>query len=128
MAKNVFLKTSYNYHAGEAKPCVYWTVNGMNTFLEQLKNTDIPVESCILQICAKMTKEVSIAHNNQRDTDKGLIISINPVNRKCKIRDTKNCIKCIASGKCRDEFVIDLIGKKLFADKYNQGKQEERND
>ncbi|MBP5794917.1 MAG: hypothetical protein J6W41_02785 [Alphaproteobacteria bacterium] len=123
MAKksNVFLKTPYNYHAGEVKPCGYWSPDDINNFLEQLKNTDIPHESCVFSIYATMHQNVSRGRTYKKDNN-SLIISINPANQKCKIRDEKNCIKCIASGKCRDEFVIDLIGKKLFADKYEKQK------
>lgn len=34
----------------------------------------------------------------------------------CDIRDV--CFEHIRTGKCKDEFVINHIGKKLFADKY----------
>lgn len=123
MAKksNVFLRTPNHFHAGEAKPCGYWSPDEMTQFLEQLKNTDVPHESCAFSVYATMHQNISSGQTYKTDKNY-LTISIYPINQKCKIRDTKNCIKCLASGKCMDEFVINLIGKKLFADKYNQGK------
>lgn len=41
----------------------------------------------------------------------------------CDILHSKgDCLKCIASGKCTDEFVINSIGKKFFANKYQKTK------
>lgn len=125
MAKksNVFLKTPYNYHAGEVKPCGYLQIGEMSEFFAQIKNAKIPSESCIAAIYTSIASTaLTIRGKNTQNNAEELIIDIYPTNQKCKIRDGKNCIKCIASGKCRDKFVIDLIGKKLFADKYEKQK------
>ena len=122
---NVFLKSSYNYHAGEQKSCGYWDVYKMNKWLEQLKSVHIAPESCISSIYTNMTHTVQVTrrgHSYISDYSGAplLTISIYPINQKCKIKDKKNCAKCIAAGKCRDEFVINLIGKTLFPNKYNE--------
>ena len=130
MAKksNVFLKTSYNYHAGEVKPCGYLQIGEMSEFFAQIKNAKIPSESCIAAIYTSIasTALTMRGKNTQNNAEKFIaeefIIDIYPTNQQCKIKNKANCPKCIAAGKCRDEFVIDLIGKKLFADKYTNEK------
>lgn len=124
MAKksNVFLKTSYNYHAGEVKPCGYLQIGEMSEFFAQIKNAKIPSESCIAAIYTSITSTaLTMRGKNTQNNAEEFIIDIYPTNQQCKIKNKTNCPKCIASGKCRDKFVIDLIGKKLFAEKY-QGK------
>ena len=116
---NVFLESSYNYHAGETKPCGHWSVEEMTEFLKKIQNTDIPVESCLSSVFASIRENISIAHDYKTHYE-SFTISIYPTRQKCAIRDKKNCPKCIATGTCRDEFVINLIGKKLFADKYKE--------
>ena len=124
MAKksNVFLKTSYNYHAGEAKPCGRLSISEMSEFFAQIENTKIPSESCITAIYTSIASTALTMRGKNTKKDAGeFIINIYPTNQQCKIKNKANCPKCIAAGKCCDEFVINLIGKKLFADKY-QGK------
>ena len=118
MAKksNVFLTTYNRKH----KPCGYWSVDEMNRFLEQIKNTTIPSESCVLFIYAKIEQTVQLGAFQHKNTDDNLNISICPMAQKCKVIYMENCPQQIAAGKCRDDFVINLIGKTLFADKYQK--------
>ena len=93
----------------------------MIEFLEKIQNTDIPHESCIMSLSASITRTATTAYEYKSHSEE-LNIYMHPFQKKCAIRDKKNCPRCIASGKCRDKFVIDLIGKKLFADKYEKQK------
>lgn len=125
MAKksNVFLKTPYNYHAGEAKPCGHLQIGEISEFFAQIKNAKIPSESCITAIYTSIASTALIMRGKNTKNDAGeFIINIYPTNQQCKIKNKANCPKCIAAGKCCDEFVINLIGKKLFADKYTNEK------
>ncbi len=123
MAKNsnVFLKTSYNFHAGEKTPCGHWSATEMDDFLKQVKRTTIPDDACVISLFASMNKTAWTAYEHKYYSEE-LEIYIHPFQKKCAIRDKKNCPRCIANGKCTDEFVINLIGKKLFADKYEKQK------
>jgi len=38
----------------------------------------------------------------------------------CRVRTKVGCLRNIKSGKCRDPFVVENIGKVFFADKYNK--------
>ena len=116
---NVFLKTSYNFHAGEQMPCGHWSIAEMDDFLAQVKRTHIPDTACVISLFASMKKFAHIGYRVTSHSEE-LEIFMNPLRKKCAIRDKKNCPKCIAAGKCHDEFVINLIGKKLFANKYEK--------
>ena len=43
-------------------------------------------------------------------------------NVECKCQFSKNCINAIANGECTDKFMIDIIGKQFFTDKYAKQK------
>ena len=123
MAKksNVFLKTPYHYHAGKVKPCGHLQIGKMSEFFAQIKNAKIPSESCIAAIYTSIASTaLTTREKNTQNNAEEFIIDIYPTNQQCKIKNKANCPKCIAAGKCCDEFVINLIGKKLFADKYQK--------
>ncbi len=125
MAKksNVHLKTvEHIYGLSGAQPCGHLSADEMNDLIEQIKNAKIPFESCIISMSVDLSqyfcnmKIFKLASKSEH-----LTINLNTC-KKCGIHKQIHCPKQIASGKCQEEIVIDLIGKKLFADKYNQGK------
>ena len=56
---------------------------------------------------------------NRSDAQNILRLIITP-NVGCKCQFSKNCINAIANGKCTDEFMINIIGKQFFSDKYQK--------
>lgn len=120
---NVFLSSAFNIHGlSGCKQCGVFETNALHGIITDIKNTQIPDTSCIRSLSTNYTEDyLCDMGNGGISTNERLIISVWPTDKKCAIRDKKNCPRCIAAGKCRDEFVINLIGKKLFAEKY-QGK------
>ena len=41
----------------------------------------------------------------------------------CRVRTKAGCLRNIKSGKCRDPFIVENIGKVFFADKYQDDNQ-----
>ena len=124
MAKksNVFLSSAYNiYGLSECKQCGFMDTNTLNEYWKELQNTQIPVSSCLCALATDFSKTTQINKGDKKNTHARLIVSVWPVAPKCTISDCAKCTTCITTGKCMDEFVINLIGKKLFAEKY-QGK------
>ncbi len=116
---NVFLSSAYNlYGLSGCKQCGFMESEQLNKILASLKNIDIPESSCIRSLYTHFERTVSIDKTEKASTEENLIISVWPTAKKCEIKNYKQCTACIANGNCMDEFVIDNIGKKLFADKY----------
>lgn len=109
--------------------CGQITAKQAKTYIRELANLRaIPQESCLYNLSVQF-----FSHNGQKyylcgdpnyqpklhKTCNGWMrLKIN--NKSCRKCATEDCLKNICSGKCQDEFVIDLIGKKLFADKYQK--------
>lgn len=99
-------------------------------YIQELSNWhSIPHNSCLYSLSAHLvshnSKKFSLTHNS-RLTPKisktnygalGLRINL----KTCKKCPTEKCFINICSGECSDDFVREIIGKKLFAEKY-QGK------
>lgn len=127
MAKksNVFLSSAYNmYGLSGCKQCGFMETNDLNEYWKELQNMEIPASSCVRSLSTDLHRSdrISRIEPYKEITAERLVVSIWPTNKKCSIKEYKNCTKCIAAGKCRDEFVINAIGKKLFADKYQETK------
>ena len=123
---NVFLSSAYNiYGLSGCKQCGFMGTDALNEYWQELQTIEIPASSCLtaLNTDFHQTNQINKADNNSTSTR--LIVSVWPVAPKCN-SDCNKCTTCIANGNCKDEFVINTIGKKLFAEKYQ--KQEERND
>lgn len=116
---NVFLTTDQLYTYTSQRGCGHLTQDEMNNLYQSIKDSNIPSDSCVSSIYAELKHTSCSALKFERSSSR-LTITINP-KKHCGIRKDTRCADCIISGKCRDEFVINLIGKKLFAEKY-QGK------
>ena len=57
--------------------------------------------------------------------DQAIYIDVNntDMNSLCNAQNRKKCLRNIKSGKCKDKFVIENIGKVFFADKYKDDNQ-----
>jgi len=116
---NVFLTSDQLYTYTSQRGCGNLTPDEMNDLYQSIKNSNIPSKSCASSIYAEL-KQTSCSAPKFERSSSHLTITINP-KKQCGIRKDTRCADCIISGKCTDEFVINLIGKKLFANKY-QGK------
>ena len=115
---NIFLSSAYNlYGLSSCKHCGFMKPDDLHKLLENLKNAEIPASSCIHELSTHFEQTDSIDKREKTTTER-LIISVWPVAKTCKIDDYRQCTTYIKKGKCTDKFVIDHIGKKLFADKY----------
>ena len=130
---NVFLETHDLDHVYREQ-CGCWSVADMNKFLQTSQGIQIPHTSCMFGMAAKLT-QIARASRIQNmnfqwfklqipSTEKNLTITVNMdcVDRPCNTPDIKKCLNYIATGKCKDKFTIDLLGKTLFADKYQNQK------
>lgn len=107
--------------------CGNLSTKQIKQYLQEIAdNKTIPVNSCVHNINAKfrMVRETyafattngPITDNHHTVTMGGLDISVcNRYGCKCH---REHCFENLASGKCTDEFMIKIIGKKFFADKY----------
>ena len=107
--------------------CGTKTQKEIEKFIRDLSAKKIlPKDTCIYQIYAHFhnTEKIDayLLHNiSNMDTpckehDSSLEICIHKQEQKCS---SKDCFYNIQNGKCVDPFVIDTIGKKFFANKYN---------
>lgn len=117
---NVFLSSVYNlYGLSGCKRCGFMESDSLNEYWQILKNIEIPATSCIKSLFTDFHQTDSINKAGKTTTER-LIVSVWPVCSKCTPDDYAKCTTRIANGQCKDEFVINLIGKKLFADKYQR--------
>ena len=130
---NVFLKIKGKYGKTWWHPCGYMSFDDMHTMHEEISKDFVKQRStahCANILSAQVsTTSVSIkilkGVTKYKNSYTFLITLENP--RLCVpccdvLRSKKDCLECIASGKCCDEFIINSIGKKLFADKYTNQK------
>lgn len=101
--------------------CGMFFLEDMQNMISKIHNTPIS-KSCLTDITYSLHETV-FTFGTTANTNQNLTIEIGTchVNAPCGVRTNNGCLKCIKNGKCQDKLVIDLIGKKLFADKY-QGK------
>ena len=105
-------------------------LNDAINHLRKLSAIAIPDDSCLYDLFADLyvNRHYSmytfrplswrtIPHmTNTKTLHMNIRANLNDATVKC---DKLYCIQNIASGKCRDKFVIENIGKVFFADKYN---------
>ncbi len=108
--------------------CKPLKLNDAITILRDLSNTAIPDNCCLYDIIADVYQNIRYStytfkplswrntpNFTHTATPSMSIRATLNIPTKC---DRSLCIKNIASGKCRDEFVINNLGKKIFAEKY----------
>jgi len=103
-------------------------------YLQELsKIQDIPQESCLYSVDAKLynTDNTRVYFNREypsAKTDNVVIhrLQLTVCNRTGQKCVHGNCFKNISQGKCTDKFMIEIIGKKLFADKYKDNNSKQR--
>ena len=117
MAKksNVFLKTPYNYHAGEVKPCGHLQIGEMSEFFAQIKNAKIPSESCITAIYTSIASTaLTMRGKNTQNNAEEFIIDLHG---KESFLHAKEVSEALFSGN-----VASLTDKEIenFVKKYKQ--------
>lgn len=111
--------------------CGVITAKQAKAYIREIANLrTIPQDSCLYDLSVQF-----FSHNGQKyylcgnpnykpklhKTCNGwMSLKIN--NKNCRKCATEDCLKNICSGKCTDEFAREIIGKKLFADKYEKQK------
>ena len=111
--------------------CGQITATQAKKYIRELANLrTIPQESCLYDLSVQF-----FSHDSQKyylcstpdykpelrkDNNGWMSVKIN--NKGCRKCATEDCLKNIYSGKCTDEFACEIIGKKLFADKYTNEK------
>ena len=107
--------------------CPEMSVRQIQKYLRGLENVGkIPGDSCVYCINAQFvhsdSEAISLSRNQLRQPQLSerasgeLQITIQRTNgKKCH---SQNCFANIQNGKCIDKFMIDVIGKKFFAEKY----------
>lgn len=127
---NVFLKIKGKYGKTWRMPCGRMSFDDMHKTYEEISKDFITQRStahCACILSAQITntsKEIkSFKGTKHKDSYKFEIMLENP--RLCVpcgkvLISKKDCLECIASGKCCDEFTINSIGKRLFPTKYTE--------
>ena len=100
--------------------------------IQQLSEQNIPFGSCINHISMHFNNRDEVSVNNgitdQIQTKENHFTDLNicyDLVNACHC-PTANCLNNIANGKCRDKFIIELIGKNFFADKYVNTNEKQR--
>ena len=97
-------------------------------FLKEIaQHTEIPQDSCLYSLSIDLynhTDKKYILKNNEHNTQgiqekQKCHIPIEIIRKNQNKCPHERCCHKISEGKCRDEFVINLIGRTLFPDKYN---------
>ena len=94
------------------------------------KHKNIPYDSCLADIDIRLEYSGNMAmhlsrdsngvNSNKKDYASDMKIFVQTVHdRDCPRQE---CLNNIQNGKCTDRFVIDIIGKQFFADKYAKQK------
>ena len=118
---NVF-DTSYDIPAGQM------TETQIKDYLATLLSKgNIPETSCLCRMFANMNIDTTTFLSGTGKAKDNFIryngrLNICSFLKSDSICTAKNCARKIKNGKCTDAFVIETIGKKFFADKY-QDKQ-----
>lgn len=131
---NVFLKIKDSKNGPHFYSCGYMSTDTIKKLyselrcilslhdVKQLNGHCAHIESA--QITTTSIEIKTFKGNRSRVSYKLEIVLNNPCPHVpcCDVLHPKwDCLNCIAEGKCQDEMIIKLLGKKLFADKY-QGK------
>ena len=102
--------------------------NDALSYIESFNKLKLPDNSCIFKLnlhlyyqkeyFTDMNRWTSTNTRKEQDLSHMEIdYRLNGNLRKCNSDD---CLKNLASGKCKDAFVIEHIGKKFFANKYQE--------
>ena len=124
----------WGHSSMEYMDCGKMSAKQMKDYVKEIAAKKIiPQSSCVHHICALCNVRDSIStilwHDQntlkpQKFNSGALDIHITMVNhRNCTRQD---CFNNIKNGKCTDEFVIDIIGKKFFADRYPNANTKQR--
>jgi len=109
-------------------------------YLQQLSKKHMPCDSCIDELRAYFTNkdDIKLSLSGLKSSWRAGNAPIKKTENhsasfsiyltlmrpyKCKSED---CLDNIKNGTCRDKLVIDLIGKKFFAEKYNDVNEKQR--
>lgn len=133
---NVRLHYSW-YDSGSTEPmdCGSLPMQEINQYLARLSaKKNIPRNSCVRQFKARFENQESatvyLCHEQQcpnaphrEESGRLNLYMTNKNNSKCNGHD---CFNNIRNGKCTDAFVIEIIGKEFFENKYDNTNQKQR--
>ena len=123
----------WGHHDVNMLPCATMSLKQIKKYLQDLDTAgQIPVGSCIYRMSAAFnytnSKTVTLSYEQSQNTQNpekelgSLQIHITRSSaKKCPNRD---CFANIQNGRCTDEFMINVIGKKFFARKYTNTKKQ----
>ena len=120
---------AWNYCAADCLQikCTPMTKSGINRLFQKASiYHHIPETSCIYSISMafneNVTKSFSVGTSNGIKEKNVADLKIRLQMRNSHKCSHENCFHNIRCGKCTDKFMIDLIGKILFKDKYQKQK------
>ena len=129
---NVFLKIKDSKNGPHFHSCGHMSLKDINKLYSELYNIlsvygvkQLNGKCAHIESAKITTTNIKSFKGNHPNTSYELEIILNnprPHVPCCDVLHPKwDCLNCIAEGKCQDEMIIKLLGKKLFAEKY-QGK------
>ena len=122
--KEDYTKTEVKfYYIGYPMTCGEIPNDQVYEYLEKLKNNANKTNQCTHYSFA-LDSDVHLTPAGNI-TVQSLKICANPYSLApfCRIRTKTGCLRNIKSGKCRDPFIVENIGKVFFADKYQNDNQ-----
>ncbi len=141
MANGIYNLTEVVFCFGDwAGPCLSCGYLRNDDVYEYMKNVKSFVPSrtdCIQSCCdSVLSSNMVRIHDGVRTQRSLYIVNKNPGDMKCPCgavcagqksdnlaERAKQCMKNIESGKCKEKFIIENIGKVFFADKYQKDNQ-----
>lgn len=111
-----------------SQDCGQISVKKAKKYIQELANyTLIPQDSCLYTLSAtffgsEIEKYFLCCNPKPKiHTKNNYYMRLGIILKNCRKCPRQDCLQNIQSGKCTDEFAREVIGKKLFAEKY-QGK------
>lgn len=109
------------------KSCGTMSSEDMKLLYSQIcKEEKGPAIGCLTGLSAELKK---CTCNNflllTKESEKQLTITMHIAREwtQCRARNSEYCLKNLISGECKDKFVVNLLAKKLFADKYQNNER-----
>lgn len=129
----VIIRNTLDYFGGvnnSILACPDMTTKEIKQYMDKINGyTTIPVDSCLHHIkfsfCYDFQRNIllhGIPEQKRSTTENDGGLSIYVTMKECRKCPAQTCFNNIKSGNCKDKFVQEIIGKKLFEDKYTKQK------
>jgi hypothetical protein len=100
-----------------------FTQEEINKFFQKLRSTPYPHIGCITEFKVSQTK-VSIFNflipNRARNNELHIELTPNTIHSECACLSATTCPQCIFDRKCKNDYVIGLIGKSFVTPDYSK--------